>query len=245
MPSPAGGSAPPGLGELGALLLARLGPQGWWPAETAAEMIVGAVLTQGVAWENAARAIARLRAAGLLEFAALATASPEALAPLIRSAGYFNVKARKLVAVARHVTEAGGVSGLARVAPGPVREGLLGVFGVGPETADAILCYALGRPALVADAYARRVLARIGCLPPQLAASYAAAQAWLQPCLPQGADAAWLGEFHALLVAVGKDWCRPRAPRCSGCPALPLCVYGRGRPVPGGGAESMGGAESN
>jgi endonuclease-3 related protein len=104
-----------------------------------------------------------------------------------------------------------------------VRQALLGVYGVGEETADAILCYALGHPAMVCDAYARRVLERMGLLPAAAAASYGQARAYLVPRLPP--DAAWLGEFHALLVAVGKDWCRPRDPRCGGCPASTGCAY--------------------
>jgi len=216
-------------------LLARLGPQGWWPADTAEEMIIGAVLTQAVAWQNAARAIDRLREAGLLSLAALAEIEPTIIVPLIRPAGYFNVKARKLVAVACHITAGGGVAALA-ARPMPIaRQELLGVFGVGPETADAILCYALGHPAMVADTYARRVLLRVGVLPASAATGYEVARRALGAQLPPDADAAWLGEWHALLVAVGKDWCRPREPRCEDCPAHARCAYahtaamGRGR----------------
>jgi endonuclease-3 related protein len=214
-------------------LLASLGPQGWWPADTAEEMVIGAVLTQAVAWRNAERALAALRAAGLLALAALAEADPAAVAPLIRPAGYFNAKARTLQALGRFVSAAGGLRALAARPAARVRRALLAVRGVGPETADAILCYALGHRALVADAYARRVLDRVGLLPPAAARTYEAARAHLFPRLPPGADAAWLGEFHALLVAVGKHWCRPRAPRCADCPARALCAFaGRGRAAP-------------
>lgn len=225
------------MDDLLRLLLQRLGPQGWWPADTPEEMIIGAVLTQAVAWSNAARAIAQLRAAGLLDLGRLAAADPAALAALIRPAGYFNAKARKLKALADHVLGAGGLSALATRPAAEVRTGLLAVHGVGPETADAILCYALGRPAIVADAYARRVLSRAGYLPAAAAGDYGRAHAWLQPRLA-ALNAAEHGEFHALLVAVGKDWCRPTAPRCSGCPALELCCTGRGgaHTPPGGGA---------
>lgn len=206
-------------------LLAALGPQGWWPAETAEEVVVGAVLTQAVAWINATRAIDGLRREGLLGLGALAAAASERVAPLIRPAGYFNVKARKLVALARFVTGAGGLARLAAEEPDAVRQRLLAVYGVGEETADAILCYALALPAMVCDAYARRVLCRIGLLPDDAAQTYGATRRYLAPRLPR--DAAWLGEFHALLVAVGKDWCRPRAPRCGGCPAAALCAHAR------------------
>lgn len=205
------------------LLLARLGPQGWWPARTAEEVVVGAILTQAVAWTNASRAIAALDDAGLLSLAALAEAPASAVAPLIHPAGYFNVKARKLSAVSRFILAQGGLPALSARDGAQVRQALLGVYGVGEETADAILCYALGHPAMVCDAYARRVLERMGLLPAAAAASYGQARAYLVPRLPP--DAAWLGEFHALLVAVGKDWCRPRDPRCGGCPASTGCAY--------------------
>jgi endonuclease-3 related protein len=216
----------PEVEALYALLLDRLGPQGWWPAETAEEMIVGAVLTQAVAWHNACRAIMELRRAGLLRLDALAVCDASQLAPLVRSAGYFNVKARKLVALARHINAVGGVPALAALPAAEARAELLGVYGVGPETADAIVCYALGKPVMVADAYARRVLGRVGILPQAQQASYASARQWLMQALDGRGDAAWFGEFHALLVAVGKHWCRPTEPRCVECPALRICAQG-------------------
>ena len=211
---------------LHAHLFSALGPQGWWPAETAEEVVIGAILTQAVAWTNATRAITALRAAGLLELSVLAATDPARVAPLIRPAGYFNAKARKLVATACFVVAAGGLQALSGQDVRTVRERLLEVHGIGPETADAILCYALGFPAMVCDGYARRVLGRVGLLPVAAAAAYEDARQYLAPRLP--ADAAWLGEFHALLVAIGKDWCRPREPRCGGCPASSLCAHARG-----------------
>lgn len=214
---------PPAVGSVGRALLRALGPQGWWPADTAEEMIIGAVLTQAVAWDNAARAIARLKAARLCHLAALAACRPQDLAPLIRPAGYFNAKARKLVAVAAFFATRGGVEALRRVPAAEVRRDLLGVYGVGPETADAILCYALGHPAFVADAYARRVLGRIGTMPAEAARSYRGAAAWAARHVR--GDASWVGELHALLVAVGKSHCRRRRPLCAGCPAAAFCAH--------------------
>lgn len=211
--------------RIGQVLWGRLGPQHWWPADSAEEMIVGAVLTQAVAWDNAARVIARLKGLGLCALAALASCAPEDLAPLLREAGYFNAKARKLVAVARFFVEAGGVAGARRQDGVALRLRLLSVHGIGPETADAILCYALDQPAFVADAYARRVLSRIGVLPLAAARSYTAAAAWAQGRV--SGDSAWLGELHALLVAVGKAHCRKGVPLCAGCPALTECAYAR------------------
>jgi len=187
-------------------------------------MAIGAVLTQAVAWRNAERAIAALRAADLLSLPAIARCTPADLVPLIRPAGYYRAKAATLVALARHVVAAGGLPALAGLPPTVARAGLLRVRGIGPETADAILCYGLGLPALVCDAYARRVLGRIGLVPPQAVGSYAAARRALLPLLPAAASAPWLGELHALLVAVGKDWCRPQRPRCATCPAAAVCA---------------------
>jgi endonuclease-3 related protein len=210
---------------LGERLLAALGPQGWWPAETPDEVVLGAVLTQAVAWANAARAVAQLKAAGFGTLAAVAAAEPQALEPLVRPAGYYRAKARKLVAVARFVTGAGGLGALAARPAAEVRAELLGVYGIGPETADAILCYALGQPVFVCDAYARRVLGRLGLLPEAARASYEAAAAWAREHVV--GDAVWLGELHALLVALAKAACRKAVPRCGLCPLRDGCAFAR------------------
>ena len=210
-----------------ATLLDRLGPQGWWPADSPEEVCVGAVLTQAVAWTHAHRAVMALRAADLIEPRRLAEADEQRVAECCYPAGYYRAKARKLQSLARFIVAAGGLAALAAQPADAVRAALLAVHGVGPETADAILCYALGHPAMVADAYSRRVLARIGLLSPDVPDRYGPAQVRLAPCLPSGADAVWLGEWHALLVAVGKRWCRPRRPICDGCPAAAHCRYAR------------------
>jgi endonuclease-3 related protein len=234
-----------GLGAVHGALLDRLGPQGWWPAETDEEVVIGAVLVQAVAWRNAQAALRALGAAGLLSLRGLAAADPEGLAPLCRPAGYYHAKARTLRALAAWVLQRGGLAALRAAPAEEVRQGLQGVPGVGPETADAILCYALGRPALIADAYTRRILCRTGLLSAQDAAGYGRARAALAPALPPGAGAAWLGELHALLVAAGKQWCRPRAPRCPDCPLRPSCRHAAGMRAPGAGeaAPRSSGAE--
>jgi endonuclease-3 related protein len=175
----------------------RFGRQAWWPGRTPYEIAAGAVLTQHTAWTNAAR----LSEAGL--------------ARMIRPAGTPGVKARRLLALTRWLLRrGGGAFRRMRGAPlGPLRRELLAVPGLGPETADAILLYAAGRPTFVADAYARRVLARHRLLP--RGAGYEAARALLEAHLPS--DPALFNEFHALLVAVGKSHCRT-VPRCEGCP---------------------------
>ena len=199
-------------------LLARYGPQGWWPARTPFEVAVGAILVQHTAWAGAARAVENLRAARRLTPDRLAACRPDALGALIRPAGTWRLKARRLLGFTAWLrARAGGDFRILRRAPlGPLRRELLGVSGLGPETADAILLYAAGRPVFVADAYARRVLSRHRLLPP--AAGYEEARAFVEAHLPS--DPALFNEFHALLVAVGKTHCRPVA-RCGACPLDP------------------------
>ena len=143
------------------------GPQHWWPGRTVYEIAVGAVLTQHTAWANAARAVTALRARGLLRPDRVAAMSEPALAAIIRAAGTYRVKARRLQAFTRWLLArfGGRVSGMRRVALPALRREMLGVPGLGPETVDAILLYAAGRPVFVADAYARRMLERHGVLP--------------------------------------------------------------------------------
>jgi endonuclease-3 related protein len=193
----------------------RFGPQHWWPARTAYEVAVGAVLTQHTAWTNAARAVVALRARRLLRPDRIAALTERELAATIRAAGTFRIKARRLQAFARWLLErfAGRFDGLRRAPLPPLRREMLAIPGLGPETVDAILLYAAGRPLFVADAYARRVLARHGLLPRD--ADYEEARRFVEAHLPS--DPALLNEFHALLVAVGKDHCRIVA-SCETCP---------------------------
>lgn len=204
-------------------LARRFGPQHWWPGRTPFEVAVGAVLTQHTAWANAARAIAALRAERLLVPDRLAAVPEARLAEVIRSAGTYRVKARRLHAFARWLlARTGGRWEPLRRAPLlPLRRDLLKVAGLGPETADAILLYAAGRPLFVADGYTRRVLVRHRLLAP--AAGYEDARRFLEAHLPS--DPALFNEFHALLVAAGKAYCRT-APLCSDCP-LRLDLRGR------------------
>ncbi|MEW5973287.1 MAG: endonuclease III domain-containing protein [Pseudomonadota bacterium] len=199
------------------------GPQHWWPGESVLEIMVGAVLTQNTAWSNVERAIANLKAAGALSMEALLTLPLDELAALIRPAGYFNVKARRLRALLEWVREAGGVEALSGWTDEKLRSGLLGVHGVGPETADDIMLYAFGRPVFVIDAYTRRILGRLGLIDPTM--GYEHLRAVIEAEL--GADVPLFNQYHALLVAHGKVICRPR-PRCAacvlreGCPAATL-----------------------
>jgi endonuclease-3 related protein len=201
------------------LLLAHYGPQGWWPGDTPFEIAVGAILTQNTAWSNVEKAIANLRRAGALSFRGMTRLAGRRLAALIRPSGYFNQKAKKLRAFLAWLEARGGASGsVKRALAGPldeVRESLLAVHGVGPETADSILLYAGERPVFVIDAYTRRVLWRHG-MPRALAADYEALRAHFESRLPRSVPL--YNEFHALFVRVGKERCAKRLPRCAGCP---------------------------
>lgn len=220
----------PGRAELLAIydaLFAAFGPQGWWPAKTPFEVMVGAILTQNTNWRNVERAIANLRAARALTPAAMRRLGPEALAELIRPAGYFRVKAGRLGSLLSHLhrRHGGSVARMLSLPAPALREALLGISGVGPETADSILLYAAGRPSFVVDAYTKRVLARHGLVVEDV--SYAGVQDLFARSLP--ADAALFNEYHALLVRLGKDFCRTRQPRCDACPLGTRPVAGAGR----------------
>lgn len=207
-----------------ARLLATLGPQHWWPADSPFEVMVGAVLTQNTAWGNVERAIDALKAADALSCRAILALPAHELAALIRPAGYFNLKARRLKALCDFLARQGVAehpAELARLAPlTRLRALLLEVHGVGEETADSILLYALGLPSFVVDAYTRRIFGRLGLVPER--AAYREVQRLFQANLP--AEVALFNEYHALIVLLGKDVCRPR-PRCARCPLQAVCLY--------------------
>ena len=209
----------PPLKKVYRLLFTRWGPQHWWPGRTRLEIIVGAILTQNTAWTNVEKAIRRLRKAGALNLRRLHAADLETLADWIRPAGYFNVKARRLRAFTQMmVTLFGGdLRRLFALETPVLREVLLGVNGIGPETADSILLYAGERPVFVVDAYTRRFMMRHGWA--GAGATYDDIARIFMGCLSD--DAALYNEYHALIVALGKDLCRP-APRCTECPLRPL-----------------------
>jgi endonuclease-3 related protein len=196
-------------------LLARYGPQHWWPGETPFEVMVGAILTQNTAWTNVEKAIANLKLAGLMEPRLLLAVDPPLLARLIRPAGYYNVKTKRLRAFLLWLVKAhGGKAEALRGRPlASLREDLLAVKGIGRETADSILLYAVGLPTFVVDAYTHRILRRHGLVPAET--DYEEMKALFEENLPR--DAALYNEYHALIVACGKEYCRPR-PACAGCP---------------------------
>ena len=204
-------------------LLACYGPQHWWPGETPFEVIVGAILTQNTSWHNAARAIAALRAADKLSAAAIRATETDELVALIRPSGYFNAKARKLRAMAEFIGETADDLDARFSGDTPtLRRTLLGVHGVGPETADSILLYAAGRPVFVVDAYTARIMGRLGLAPEST--DYHRLQSLFTDNLAPN-TALW-GEFHGLIVRLGKEVCRP-TPRCPECCLNSLCRRAR------------------
>ncbi len=207
-------------------LLAAYGPQGWWPSDTRFEMLVGAVLTQNTAWMNVERAIENLKVAGVMTPRALRDIEVERLAGLIRPSGYFNAKARKLRALGEFLEQYDDdLDKLFSSKPlKPLREEFLGVFGIGPETADSMLLYAGRLPVFVVDAYTLRVLGRMSSRRRPL--DYGRAQRLFHRD-PELDPLRHYGEFHALLVAHGKETCRSRDPRCSSCPVVDHCQTGQ------------------
>ena len=207
-----------GLRDIYGRLLAAYGPQGWWPGDTPFEVAVGAILAQATNWRNAARAIANLKDAGLLSPEALGRLREEEIASLIRPAGFFNQKAKRLRAFLDLIRKHGGLEGLFRLPRERLRAELLSVPGIGPETADSIVLYAAEKPSFVIDAYTRRILSRLGLISGD--EDYEELRRLFEDNLPR--DLGLYKEYHALLVRHAKEHCRAR-PRCNGCPLADLC----------------------
>jgi endonuclease-3 related protein len=207
------------LSEIYELLLEVYGPQHWWPAEGPLEVLVGAVLTQNTNWQGVEKAMASLKLHNLLNPHKLQAIPTEDLARLIKPAGYYNLKAHRLKNLIAFVTEAysGDLETMGQAETDRLRKELLAVNGVGPETADSILLYALQKPVFVVDAYTYRVMSRHGLVGEEV--SYDELQELFIQHLP--VEVKLFNEYHALLVRVGKLHCR-RKPSCQGCPLEPL-----------------------
>ena len=199
-----------------------LGPQRWWPGETPFEVMVGAILTQNTAWTNVERAIANLKREGLLSVRQLGRTSLKRLARLIRPAGYFNVKAERLSHFLKFLETQfqNRIERMRQVPLARLREKLLSVKGIGKETADSILLYALDKPIFVVDAYTRRILSRHRLVRPD--AGYDEIQTLFQKHLKP--DRKVYNEYHALIVGIGKEFCKKKA-RCSSCPLDSLNLH--------------------
>jgi endonuclease-3 related protein len=216
----AGGLSPV---EVFGLLLAAYGPQHWWPGDTPFEVMVGAILTHNTVWHNVAQAIGNLKREGLLQANSLLHARPERVKALITPAGYYNVKYDRLMGLLRYLASHGlDLEELRHLPLTQLRDELLAVKGVGPETADSILLYALGRPVFVVDAYTRRLFSRLGHDWME-EATYDEVQGFFLEALPR--DTALYNEFHALIVVHCKDTCKKK-PHCEGCCLLSLCIAG-------------------
>ena len=201
-------------------LFATLGPRKWWPANTPFEVIVGAILTQNTAWVNVERAMENLRRERMLSARSIDRAPVGKLERLVRPSGYFRQKAKKLKAFTQflHANYAGCLPRMFRTPASQLREKLLAVHGIGPETADSILLYAGRYPVFVVDAYTRRILERHALTQGRL--SYEEIRSLFETSLPR--DTQLYNEFHALIVEAGKRWCRTKNPRCEECPLRPF-----------------------
>jgi endonuclease-3 related protein len=202
-------------------LYRHFGPQHWWPGDSPFEIAVGAILTQNTNWGNVEKAIQNVRREQCLYAKKLHEMPHAKLASLIKPAGYFNVKAKRLRNFLSFLLNhyKGSMKRMDASDTALLRESLLNVNGIGPETADSILLYALGRPIFVIDAYTKRVLHRHGIVADDV--TYHEMQELFHDNLPD--DVQLFNEYHALFVMVGKHYCRPRA-RCEGCPLEALLL---------------------
>ena len=197
-------------------LYASFGPQHWWPAETPFEVMIGAILTQGTSWSNVEKAIRNLKDRKLLLPSRLHKLPVKELGLLIKSAGYYNIKARRLKNFLNFLFSSyrDSIKKISGVGVMELRAQLLAVNGIGPETADSILLYALGKPAFVVDAYTKRILYRHGLV--KKGWDYSRVQeVFVKGLKPRPR---LFNEYHALLVRLGKDFCLKNNPRCGGCP---------------------------
>jgi endonuclease III related protein len=204
------------LFEIYQRLFDHFGPQQWWPGETPFEVVIGAVLTQNTNWNNVEKAIDNLKRAGMLSYGKMSSLPTGLLAEYIRPAGYYNIKAARLHNLFLLIREryGGSVERMMSEETGELRQALLSVKGIGPETADSILLYAAHRPVFVVDAYTYRILIRHDLIAEDV--TYDDIQQFFMDNIES--DSALYNEFHALLVCAAKEYCRKTNPRCSVCP---------------------------
>ena len=209
--------------------LSCLGPQHWWPGESPFEVMVGAILTQNTSWLNVEKAISNLKKQKLLSLRRLYKMPVRELAKIIRPVGYHNIKACRLKNFLKFFIKSyqGSIKKISLVEIKDLRKDLLKVNGIGPETADSILLYALNKPVFVVDAYTRRIFARHGLLREN--STYDETQNLFMKNLKK--DVKLFNEYHALLVRIGKDFCLKNKPKCRLCPLGPT-LKGIGRPTP-------------
>ena len=206
------GSQNSSIKQIYAALQDQRGTQGWWPAENKFEILVGAVLTQNTAWLNVEKAIQSLKSQRLLAPQAMIDCGQQSLAQHIRSSGTFNVKARRLLALAKWYVANGEFENITHWSTATLRRSLLAVHGIGPETADAIILYAFERAVFVVDAYTKRIFSRLGMVEDN--SDYESLRNFFENNLEP--NAALFGEFHAHIVEHAKNVCKVQ-PRCGRC----------------------------
>jgi len=201
-------------------LYSLFGSQHWWPADTRFEVMIGAILTQNTNWLNAEKAITNLKKHKLLQPHKLYKLSYQRLASLIRPAGYYNIKTKRLKSFLEFFIRYynGNVKKMSGIDTPSLRQQLLSVKGIGPETADSMLLYALNRPIFVVDAYTKRILLRHHFI--SQGAGYDKIQSLFMQNLKSGVKL--FNEYHALLVKLGKEFCLKRRPKCDICPLKKL-----------------------
>lgn len=197
-------------------LYAAFGPQDWWPARSSFEVILGAILAQNTSWQNVQSAILELKTKRLLTIRKIRSIPVNRLALAVRSSGFYNVKALRIKEFVGFLWShySGSIKKMSQQKLIPLRRQLLAVKGIGPETADSILLYALNKPVFVVDAYTQRIFSRHKLIKPE--ADYAAVQNIFMDNLK--CQAKLFNEYHALLVRLGKDFCHKQNPKCEACP---------------------------
>lgn len=206
------------LMEIYRLLKNRFGKQNWWPSENEFEMMVGAILTQNVSWNNVEMAMDNLKKNIMLDPLSLKNSSLEKIQELIRPTGFYKQKSKRLMRLADAVIESGGLKNLFQ--KDNLREYLLNINGIGPETADSIILYAADRPKFVVDSYTKRIINRvIG-----YEGNYRRLQQFFESNLKS--DLELYKEYHALIVELGKNYCK-KEPVCNGCPLIEICELGK------------------
>jgi endonuclease-3 related protein len=201
------------------LLFKKFGQQHWWPGESKEEIIIGAILTQNTNWQNVEKSIYNLRLNNLIDFASLVRIEEQKLAEIIRSSGYYNQKSKRLKLIVKFFTE-NPFAIFENIPTEEFRKMLLGIIGIGPETADSILLYAFNRPVFVIDAYTKRIFNRLKFWSKEV--SYKEAQYFFMKNLKP--DVNLFNEYHALLVKLGKEYCK-KIPKCLYCPLKTICDY--------------------
>ena len=202
-------------------LLNMFGRQAWWPADSPFEVMVGAILTQNTSWSNVEKALAHLKQQNSLTPTALLSLSTSDLENYLKPAGYFRIKTQRLRSYCRWYLSVGAYDGLQAVATPNLREMLLNVHGIGPETADDILLYAFDRPVFIIDSYTRRLLQRLRFI--QGKEKYEYLRKLFEMNLPKSVDL--YKQYHALIVIHAKQHCRKVKPDCELCALAKICVY--------------------